>query len=122
VVSAVGPNVTEVAPGDRVILNWRAVCGECRACAKGQPQYCFNTHNATRHQSLRREDARRRRAVHKDRRRRSRRRRAARLRVMAGIGAAINTGEVKRGESVAGIGCIDVGIDGHTGESQTAAA
>ena len=33
VVSAVGPDVTEVAPGDRVVLNWRAVCGECRACA-----------------------------------------------------------------------------------------
>jgi threonine dehydrogenase-like Zn-dependent dehydrogenase len=47
VVSAVGPDVTEVAPGDTVILNWRAVCGQCRACAKGQPQYCFDTHNAT---------------------------------------------------------------------------
>src|SRR5688572_17319315 len=47
VVSAVGDGVTSVAPGDRVILNWRAVCGECRACAKGQPQYCFNTANAT---------------------------------------------------------------------------
>jgi S-(hydroxymethyl)mycothiol dehydrogenase len=43
VVSAVGPGVTDVVPGDRVILNWRAVCGECRACAKGQPQYCFTT-------------------------------------------------------------------------------
>src|SRR6478672_6393434 len=42
VVSAVGPDVTEVAPGDRVVLNWRAVCGECRACRRGQPQYCFN--------------------------------------------------------------------------------
>jgi S-(hydroxymethyl)mycothiol dehydrogenase len=35
-----------VAPGDFVILNWRAVCGECRACHKGKPQYCFATHNA----------------------------------------------------------------------------
>ena len=52
VVSAVGPDVTEVAPGDRVILNWRAVCGQCRACAKGQPQYCFNTHNATQKMTL----------------------------------------------------------------------
>ena len=38
--------VTEVAPGDFVVLNWRAVCGQCRACAKGQPWYCFATHNA----------------------------------------------------------------------------
>src|SRR3712207_1023840 len=52
VVSAVGEGVTEVAVGDRVILNWRAVCGQCRACAKGQPQYCFNTHNATQKMTL----------------------------------------------------------------------
>ena len=52
VVSAVGDGVTSIAPGDRVILNWRAVCGECRACAKGQPQYCFNTANATQKMTL----------------------------------------------------------------------
>ena len=43
VVSAVGEGVTSVAVGDYVILNWRAVCGECRACARGRPWYCFNT-------------------------------------------------------------------------------
>src|SRR5690606_14560502 len=41
VVAAVGDGVTEIAPGDRVILNWRAVCGQCRACRKGQLHYCF---------------------------------------------------------------------------------
>src|SRR3546814_12797377 len=46
-VEAVGPDVTDVAPGDFVILNWRAVCGECRACRRGRPWYCFATHNAT---------------------------------------------------------------------------
>jgi len=51
-VAVVGEGVTEVAVGDRVILNWRAVCGQCRACAKGQPQYCFNTHNATQKMTL----------------------------------------------------------------------
>ena len=40
IVESVGPGVTGVAPGDYVILNWRAVCGECRACHKGKPQYC----------------------------------------------------------------------------------
>src|SRR4029079_2911711 len=39
-----GPDVTEVEPGDFVILNWRAVCGECRACRRGRPWYCFATH------------------------------------------------------------------------------
>jgi S-(hydroxymethyl)mycothiol dehydrogenase len=126
VVAAVGEGVSEVAPGDRVILNWRAVCGQCRACAKGQPQYCFNTHNATQKMTL--EDgtelspalgigafaektlvaAGQCTKVDEDAD-------AAAVGllgcgVMAGIGAAINTGEVKRGESVAVIGCGGVGI------------
>src|SRR3954447_1705987 len=46
VVSKIGDGVANIAVGDRVILNWRAVCGQCRACAKGQAQYCFNTANA----------------------------------------------------------------------------
>ncbi len=81
-VEAVGEGVTEVAPGDFVILNWRAVCGQCRACLKGKPWYCFATHNATQrmtltdgteliagpgHRRLHREDPRRRRAVHEGR-------------------------------------------------------
>jgi S-(hydroxymethyl)mycothiol dehydrogenase len=126
VVSQVGPDVTEVAVGDRVILNWRAVCGECRACAKGQPQYCFNTHNATQKMTLedgtelspalgigafaektlvaagqctKVDDDVDPAAVG-----------LLGCGVMAGIGAAINTGEVKRGESVAVIGCGGVGI------------
>ena len=96
IVEAVGPGVTEVAPGDYVILNWRAVCGECRACRRGEPWYCFATHNATqkmtldrrhravaraRHRRVRREDARRRRPVHEGRPGGAGdRRRAARLR------------------------------------------
>jgi len=51
-VAAVGAGVTEVAPGDFVVLNWRAVCGECRACRRGRPQYCFATHNATQKMTL----------------------------------------------------------------------
>ena len=52
VVEAVGPDVTSVAPGDFVVLNWRAVCGECRACRRGRPWYCFSTHNATQKMTL----------------------------------------------------------------------
>src|SRR5438874_5688730 len=51
-VAAVGPDVTGVAPGDFVILNWRAVCGECRACRRGRPWYCFATHNAAQKMTL----------------------------------------------------------------------
>ncbi|HVV29935.1 MAG TPA: S-(hydroxymethyl)mycothiol dehydrogenase [Mycobacteriales bacterium] len=46
-VEAVGANVTTVQPGDFVVLNWRAVCGVCRACQRGRPWYCFDTHNAS---------------------------------------------------------------------------
>ena len=52
VVEAVGPDVTAVAPGDFVVLNWRAVCGECRSCRRGRPWYCFDTHNATQKMTL----------------------------------------------------------------------
>jgi S-(hydroxymethyl)mycothiol dehydrogenase len=126
IVEAVGPGVTEVAPGDFVILNWRAVCGQCRACRRGEPWYCFATHNAAQKMTLEdgteltpalgigafaektlvaagqctKVDAEARPA-------------AVGLLgcgVMAGIGAAINTGGVTRGKSVAVIGCGGVGI------------
>ena len=51
-VAAVGEGVSGVAPGDFVVLNWRAVCGECRACRRGQLQYCFATHNAKQKMTL----------------------------------------------------------------------
>src|SRR5271163_718813 len=51
-VEAVGPGVTGLAPGDFVVLNWRAVCGECRACRRGRPWCCFATHNATQKMTL----------------------------------------------------------------------
>ena len=82
VVEAVGEGVTGLAPGDFVVLNWRAVCGSCRACLRGEPWYCFTTFNATQkmtledgtelspgagHRRVRREDPGRRRAVHQGR-------------------------------------------------------
>ena len=125
VVESVGDGVTEVAPGDYVILNWRAVCGDCRACLRGRPWYCFNTHNATQRMTLEdgtelspalgigafidktlvaagqctKVDPKAPPAV------------AGLLGcgVMAGIGAAINTANVQRGDSVAVIGCGGVG-------------
>src|SRR3954462_13628768 len=52
VISQVGEGVTDVAVGDYVVLNWRAVCGQCRACLRGEPWYCFNTHNAKQKMTL----------------------------------------------------------------------
>ncbi|MEE1788521.1 S-(hydroxymethyl)mycothiol dehydrogenase [Streptomyces sp. SP17BM10] len=125
VVESVGEGVTEVAPGDFVVLNWRAVCGQCRACRRGRPQYCFDTHNAKQKMTLldgtelspalgigafaektlvaagqcTKVDPAAEPAV------------AGLLGcgVMAGLGAAINTGGVGRGDSVAVIGCGGVG-------------
>jgi S-(hydroxymethyl)mycothiol dehydrogenase len=51
-VESVGPDVTSVAPGDFVILNWRAVCGSCRSCRRGRPWLCFTTLNATQKMTL----------------------------------------------------------------------
>src|ERR1700690_1224857 len=125
IVESVGPDVTSVAPGDFVVLNWRAVCGECRACRRGRPWLCFSTHNATQKMTLTdgtvlspalgigafaektlvaagqatKVDAKASPA-------------AAGLLgcgVMAGFGAATYTGGVTRGDTVAVFGCGGVG-------------
>jgi S-(hydroxymethyl)mycothiol dehydrogenase len=124
IVEAVGPDVTEVAPGDFVILNWRAVCGECRSCRRGRPQYCFATHNATQKMTL---DGRELspalgigafaektlvaagQATKVDARARPEAAGLLGCGVMAGIGAAMFTGEVGPGDSVAVFGCGGVG-------------
>ena len=125
VVESVGDGVTEVAPGDYVILNWRAVCGQCRACRKGKPQYCFDTHNATQKMTLtsgreltpalgigafaEKTLVAAGQCTKVDRRARPQVAGLLGCGVMAGIGAAVNTGEVGRGDTVAVIGCGGVG-------------
>jgi len=125
IVESVGSGVRGLAGGDYVILNWRAVCGTCRACRRGRPWYCFATFNASQRMTLEdgtelapalgigafidktlvaagqctKVDPAARPAV------------AGLLGcgVMAGLGAAMNTGNVSRGDSVAVIGCGGVG-------------
>src|SRR3954466_7054463 len=124
VVEAVGAGVDDVAPGDFVVLNWRAVCGSCRACRRGRPWYCFNTFNASQPMTL--ADGTplspalgigafaEKTLVHAGR--------GAKLPesgpaaagligcgVMAGFGAAVNTAPVGKGDTVAVIGCGGVG-------------
>ncbi|MTD14227.1 S-(hydroxymethyl)mycothiol dehydrogenase [Nakamurella sp. YIM 132087] len=125
IVESVGPDVTDVQPGDYVILNWRAVCGSCRACLRGRPWYCFNTHNATQKMTL--EDGTELspalgigafvektlvaagQCTKVDPQAPATVAGLLGCGVMAGIGAAINTGNVARGDSVAVIGCGGVG-------------
>lgn len=125
IIEAVGPSVTAVEPGDFVILNWRAVCGQCRACKRGRPRYCFDTFNAEQKMTL--TDGTELTAalgigafadktlVHSGQ--------CTKVDpaadpavagllgcgVMAGLGAAINTGGVTRDDTVAVIGCGGVG-------------
>jgi S-(hydroxymethyl)mycothiol dehydrogenase len=124
-VESVGEGVTHVEPGDFVILNWRAVCGECRACKRGRPWYCFNTFNAEQKMTL--TDGTEltpalgigafadKTLVHEGQ--------CTKVDpaadpavagllgcgVMAGLGAAVNTGAVSRNDTVAVIGCGGVG-------------
>src|SRR4051794_25005401 len=119
-VESVGDGVTDVAPGDFVVLNWRAVCGDCRACDRGEPWYCFATFNATQKMTL--EDGTEltpalgigafadKTLVHAGQCTKvdpSARPAAVGLLgcgVMAGVGAALNTGNVRRGPSGAVVG------------------
>ena len=125
VVEAVGDDVTDVAPGDFVIVNWRAVCGQCRACRRGRPWYCFNTHNARQKMTL--EDGTplspalgigafaektlvaSGQCTKVDPAARPEVAGLLGCGVMAGLGAALNTAPVSRGDSVAVIGCGGVG-------------
>jgi S-(hydroxymethyl)mycothiol dehydrogenase len=121
----VGEGVTGVAPGDFVILNWRAVCGQCRACLKGRPWYCFATHNATQRMTLadgtelspalgigaflERTLVAAGQCTKVDPEAPATAAGLLGCGVMAGFGAAVNTGNVGRGDSVAVIGCGGVG-------------
>jgi len=124
-VETVGEGVTHVAVGDFVVLNWRAVCGECRACRRGRPWYCFDTHNAAQKMTL--QDGTvlspalgigafaDKTLVHEGQCTKvdpSADPAAAGLLgcgVMAGWGAAVNTAPVRKGDTVAVIGCGGVG-------------
>jgi S-(hydroxymethyl)mycothiol dehydrogenase len=125
VVESVGEGVKDLEPGDFVVLNWRAVCGTCRACRRGKPWYCFSTFNASQPMTL--TDGTKlspalgigafaeKTLVHSGQCTKvdpSARAAAVGLLgcgVMAGVGAAMNTGGVTRGDSVAVIGCGGVG-------------
>jgi S-(hydroxymethyl)mycothiol dehydrogenase len=138
IVETVGPDVTAVAPGDFVVLNWRAACGECRSCRRGRPWYCFSTHNAKQKMTL--EDGTELSAAlgigafadktlvaagQCTKVNPAARPEAAGLLgcgVMAGLGAAMFTGGVGLGDSVAVFGCGGVGCAAVAGAKLAGAA
>jgi S-(hydroxymethyl)mycothiol dehydrogenase len=125
IVDKTGPGVTDVQPGDYVILNWRAVCGQCRACAKGKPWYCFATHNARQKMTLadgtplspalgigafiEKTLVAAGQCTKVDPAIAPQTAGLLGCGIMAGLGAALNTGAVSRGDTVAVIGAGGVG-------------
>ncbi|MDF4252289.1 S-(hydroxymethyl)mycothiol dehydrogenase [Streptomyces sp. WMMB303] len=125
IVEATGPGVTELRPGDFVVLAWRAPCGSCRSCRKGRPWYCFDSRNARQPMTLldgtpltpalgigafadkTLVDAGQ--AVKVDPAARPEAAGLVGCGVMAGWGAAVHTGGVTHGDTVAVIGCGGVG-------------
>jgi S-(hydroxymethyl)mycothiol dehydrogenase len=138
VVESVGSGVTDLAPGDFVVLNWRAVCGECRACRRGRPWYCFATHNATQKMTLadgtplspalgigafaERTLVAAGQCTKVNPEARPEAVGLLGCGVMAGIGAAMYTGEVGLGDSVAVFGCGGVGCAAIAGSKLAGAA
>src|SRR5215213_10324592 len=124
-VESVGPDVTELVPGDFVVLNWRAVCGTCRACRRGRPWYCFATFNATQKMTLtdgtelspalgigafaEQTLVAAGQATKVNPAAKPETAGLLGCGVMAGLGAAMYTGNVGRGDSVAVFGCGGVG-------------
>lgn len=125
VVEEVGEGVTGVAPGDFVILAWRSPCGSCRSCLRGRPWYCFDSRNAKQPMTLKDGTALSPalgigafteltlvdagQAVKVDPAAKPEAAGLIGCGIMAGLGAAVNTGNVGRGDSVAVIGCGGVG-------------
>jgi len=125
IIESVGEDVTSVQPGDFVILAWRAPCGSCRSCTRGYPWYCFSSRNAT--QSMTLDDGTplspalgigafseltlvdAGQAVKVDSKASPAASGLVGCGIMAGLGAAMNTGGVKKGDSVAVFGCGGVG-------------
>jgi S-(hydroxymethyl)mycothiol dehydrogenase len=137
-VDAVGDGVTNVVPGDYVVIAWRAPCGSCRSCLRGRPWYCFESANAAQPMTL--EDGTALtpalgigafaektlvaagQAVKVDPAARPEAAGLVGCGVMAGFGAAVNTGGVSRGDSVAVIGCGGVGDAAIAGAAVAGAA
>lgn len=133
VVEAVGDDVDDLAPGDYVVLAWRAPCGTCRSCRRGRPWYCFDSRNATRPMTLldgteltpalgigafaEKTLVAAGQAVKTDPAARPEAAGLIGCGVMAGYGAAVNTGGVGRGDTVAVIGCGGVGAAAVAGAS-----
>ncbi|MFD9863818.1 S-(hydroxymethyl)mycothiol dehydrogenase [Streptomyces alboflavus] len=132
-VEAVGADAGGLVPGDYVVIAWRAPCGMCRSCLRGRPWYCFDSRNAAQPMTLfdgtplsaalgigafaEKTLVAAGQAVKVDPAARPEAAGLIGCGVMAGYGAAVNTGNVGRGDTVAVIGCGGVGCAAIAGAS-----
>jgi S-(hydroxymethyl)mycothiol dehydrogenase len=131
IIEAVGEGVTNTKVGDHVILAWRAPCGNCRFCLRGQPNLCAASLNAEKR--MRTMDGEllnpvlgigtfcthtlvhARQAIPIDHALPSAQMSLIGCGVMTGIGAALYTAGVKPGTTAAVFGCGGVGDSVITG-------
>ena len=125
IVEEVGDGVSNVAAGDYVILAWRAPCGQCRFCNVGQPHYCAASLNAS--QKMTTKDGRvltpilgigtfcthtlvhAKQCIPISKELPAEQMSLIGCGVATGVGAALHTGDVQPGQSVAVVGCGGVG-------------
>ena len=128
VVEEVGAEVTDVRPGDHVILSWKASCGLCEMCQKGYPNLCDLQPDPTTYPHRPGSEEKmpkmaglgtfgtytvvpRTAAVPIDKDMPLEQAALIGCGVMTGVGAAINTAKVEAGSSVAVFGCGGVGLN-----------
>jgi S-(hydroxymethyl)mycothiol dehydrogenase len=117
--------VSDLAPGAFVVLAWRAPCGRCRSCRRGRPWYCFDSRTASQRMTL--QDGTELspavgigalaevclvaadQAVEVDPEVRPEVAALVGCGIMTGFGAAVHTGGVQPGDTVAVFGCGGVG-------------
>ena len=126
IVEAAGEGVESPAVGDYVVIAWRAPCGNCRFCAIGQPHLCSASLNAQPRMTAKSDGKQlspalgiggfcshtvvaAKQAVSVPRECPPAQASLLGCGVTTGIGAALYTGGVRRGSTVAVYGCGGVG-------------
>jgi S-(hydroxymethyl)glutathione dehydrogenase / alcohol dehydrogenase len=132
IVEAVGPEVADLAPGDHVLLSWLPYCVRCRQCVRGRPNRCENVawydatmedgtcrfhrdgspvHHYNTSSFAERSVVPARTAIRVDPALPLTELALMGCAVMTGVGAVLNTAQVRPGESVAVVGCGGVGLN-----------